>query len=271
MSTLFISTVNTLITEDYLVTKKENQYFERKGLGEKDIKASKIAEELIGMLNADGGVLAFGISDSGEIQDLIALGDKLDAYRTLIMDFIHPACNVELEEVLIRGNLVFLYHVEQEVERIFSRKDNEQVFLRIIDTNRRLNRDDVKKLEYDKTIRRFEEETVTDFDLEDLDMELLNSYKEKLNYKNDVLDLLCKRYLANKKDGVYTLKNAAILLFSKDPEKYIPTASVRYIRYEGTETLTGKDHNVIKDERFEDNIPNLIDELRLFLKTSFRD
>lgn len=271
MSTLFISTVNTLITEDYLVTKKENQYFERKGLGEKDIKPSKIADELIGMLNADGGVLAFGVSDSGEIQDLNSLGDKLDAYRTLIMDFIHPACNVVLEEVFIDGNLVFLYHVEQEVERIFSRKDNDQVLLRVLDTNRKLNRADVNKLEYDKTIRKFEEEFVKDFDLEDLDNELLNSYKEKLNYKNDVLDLLCKRYLATKKNGAYLLKNAAVLLFSKDPEKYIPSASVRYIRYEGTEALTGKDHNVIKDERFENNIPNLIDELRLFLKTSFRD
>ena len=259
MNTLFVSTINTLITEEYLTTKKENQYFERKGLGERDVKATKIAEELIGMLNADGGVLAFGVSDSGIIQDLEDLGDKLDAYRMLIIDFIQPACNIVLEEVLIRGNLVFLYHVEQEVERIFCRKDNEQVFLRVLDTNRKLNREGVNKLEYDKTIRRFEEELVTDFDLEDLDNELLNEYKERLNYKNGILDLLCKRYLATKKNGDYALKNAAILLFSKDPEKYIPSASVRYIRYDGTEALTGTDHNVIKDERFENNVPNLID------------
>ena len=271
MSTLFISTVNTLITEEYLRTKKENQYFERKGLGDKEIKPTKIAEELIGMLNADGGVLAFGVSDAGDIQDVNVLGNKLDAYRTLIIDFIQPACNVELEEVLIDGKLIFLYHVEQEVERIFSRKDNEQVFLRVLDTNRKLDRDGVKKLEYDKTIRRYEEESVNDFDFEDLDQELLNNYKNKLNYEGDNLDLLCKRYLANTKNGSYILKNAAVLLFSKDPEKYIPTASVRYIRYEGVEALTGTDHNVVKDERFENNIPNLIDELRMFLKASFRD
>jgi len=271
MNTLFVSTINTLITEEYLTTKKESQYFERKGLGGKDIKPTKIADELIGMLNADGGVLAFGVSDYGEIQNLNDLGDKLDGYRTLILDFIHPACNIELEEVLINGNLVFLYHVEQEVERIFCRKDNEQVFLRVLDTNRKLDRGGVKKLEYDKTIRRFEEEKVNGFELEDLDTELLNSYKEKLNYKGDTLDLLCKRYLANKKDDVLYFKNAVVLLFSKDPEKYIPSASVRYIRYEGTEALTGTDHNVVKDERFENNIPNLIDELRMFLRASFRD
>lgn len=154
MNTLFISTINTLITEDYLRTKKENQYFERKGLGEKDIKPTKIAEELIGMLNADGGVLVLGVSDTGEIQDLNTLDDKtLKSYRSLSFDFINPSCNIKLEEVLVNGNLLFLYHVEQELERIFSRKDNEQVFLRVVDTNRKLDREGVKKLEYDKIIR----------------------------------------------------------------------------------------------------------------------
>ena len=70
-----VSTINTIVTKEYLQTQVENQYFERKGLGEKDTKPTKIAEELIGMLNADGGILAFGVSDAGEIQDLQTLGD----------------------------------------------------------------------------------------------------------------------------------------------------------------------------------------------------
>lgn len=268
---MIISTINPLITDVYLRTQKENQYFERKGLGEKDTKPTKIAEELIGMLNADGGVLAFGVADNGEIQDIRTLGDKLDDYRTLVFDFIHPACNVELEEMEIEGNLIFLYHVEQDLERIFSRKDNENVYLRVLDTNRILDRDRIKKLEYDKGIRRFEEEIVKDFDFEDLDQDLLDEYKEKLNYKGEVLDLLVKRHLAKKKEGVYQLKNASVLLFTQDPEKYISSASVRYIRYEGTEALTGTSHNVVKDERFENNIPRLIDILKAFLKASFKD
>jgi len=271
MSALPISGINTLITEEYLRTHKENQYFERKGLGEKDIKPTKIAEELIGMLNADGGVLAFGVADNGDIQDLRTLGDKLDTYRSLVFDYIHPACNIELEEVEINGHLVFLYHVEQDFERLFSRKDNEYVFLRVLDTNRKLDREGVKKLEYDKAVRRFEEEVVSEFELEDVDLDLLKEYKEKLNYGGEALDLLSKRYLAQKEGESYLLKNSTILLFSKDPEKYIPSASVRYIRYDGKEALTGTDHNVIKDERFENNIPNLIDEIKTFLNASFRD
>lgn len=271
MSTQLVSNINTIITESYLQTKKENQYFERKGLGEKDIKPTKIAEELIGMLNADGGVLAFGISDNGTIQNLNDLGDKINDYKKLIFDYIHPACYIKLEEVMINENLIFLYHVEQDFERIFQRKDNEQIFLRVLDTNRKLDREGVKKLEYDKAIRKFEEEVVKEFDIEDLDEELLENYKEKLNYNGNSLELLTKRYLAKKEKNTYCLKNSAILLFSKDPEKHIPSASIRYVRYNGTEELTGENHNVIKDERIEDNIPNIIDYLRVFLKASFKD
>ena len=265
-----LSNINTIITADYLINQKENQYFERKGLGEKETKPSKLAEEIIGMLNSDGGVLVFGVSDKGEIQDLNTI-KNIDDYRKLSFDFIAPACHVQIEEIQIDDKLIFLYHIEQDLERVFCRKDNENVYLRVIDTNRLLNRDEIKKLEYDKGIRKFEEEFIKDFDSIDFDLNLINLYKEKINFSGNIYDLLVKRHIAKKVNDAYLFKNAAVLLFSKDPEKYIPSASVRYIRYEGNELLTGVSHNVIKDERFENNIPNLIITLKSFLKTSFKD
>ena len=38
-----ISKFNSILTKEYLENQPENQYFERKGLGEKDIKPTKIA------------------------------------------------------------------------------------------------------------------------------------------------------------------------------------------------------------------------------------
>lgn len=268
---IIVSKINSQITIDFLTQKRENQYFERKGIGEKDINPTKIANELIGMLNADGGILAFGVSDVGEIQDISTLGKKLSDYRNLYLDFIEPHGNVKLEEVTIENKLIFLYHVEQDIERIFKRKDNEQIYLRVDDKNRFLDRDAVRKLEYDKQIRKFEDELEPDFDFNDIDAPLLERYKEKLNYSGSIQDLLVKRYLAIKKEGQYKIKKAGILLFAKDPEKYITSASLRYIRYEGTDTKVGTEHNVVKDERFENNIPWIIDHIKKFLKTTLKD
>lgn len=261
-----LSKINGIITKNYLETQPENQYFERKGLGERDIKPTKMAEELVGMLNADGGVLAFGVADNGEIQDLNSLADRLDDYRKLVFDFIAPPCRIELEEILVDGKLVFLFHVEQDLERIYCRKDNENVFLRVADSNRGpLSREQIKNLEYDKNIRLFEDEIVPNFNEEDLDQELLELYKKKVNFTSgDILDLLYKRNLLTKKEDSYQFKKSAILLFSTMPERYIPSASVRYVRYEGTVAKVGTEHNVIKDRRFENNIPRLIEELTYF-------
>lgn len=55
-----LSRYNSAITEADLRTKPEGQYFERKG---RETKPGKIANELIGMLNAGGGILAYGIVD----------------------------------------------------------------------------------------------------------------------------------------------------------------------------------------------------------------
>lgn len=268
---MIVSNFNTQITLDFLKTKRENQYFERKGLGEKDTNPTKIANELIGMLNSDGGLLAFGISDEGEIQDLNPLGEKLSNYRNLFVDFIDPHGNVKLEEVVIEGNLVFLYHVDQDIERIFKRKDNEQIYLRVDDKNRQLDRDAVRALEYDKQIRKYEDELEPEFEFEDLDIKLLNGYKQKLNYDGDILDLLVKRHLARKREEEYKIKKAGVLLFAKDPEKYITSASLRYIRYEGVEAKVGTEHNVVKDERFENNIPRIIGDVKSFLKATLKD
>lgn len=272
-----LSAYNSRLTEDVLRKEKEGQYLERKG---RDTKPTKIAQELIGMLNAGGGVLVYGIADDGTVEDLnqgngFLSSDppNLDAYRKLVHDFIKPPANIELEEVFLSGGeLVFLYHVDQDYERLFQRSDNEAVYLRVADDNKGpLSREQVGKLEYNRGIRVFEDEVREDFDPEDLDRGFCESYRGAVRYDGPFEDLAVKRHLAVRREGVVRYKNAAILLFAKDPEAYIRNAAVRYVRYDGIERRSGSEFNVIKDQRFEGGIPALIRELETFLEASFRD
>lgn len=262
---------NSSLTLEGIRTGLENQYFERKG---RDTKPSKLANQVIGMLNASGGVIAFGFSDSGETEDLNQLApEKLDAYRKLINDFIHPPANVLLEEITLEGGeLVFLYHIEQDHERLFHRKDNEEVFLRVADSNKGpLSREEVRKLEYNKPIRSFEDELRPDFDPADFRKSVCEYYREKMRFEGTFEELAVKRNLAARKDGTVVYKNAAILLFAEDPTQYIPNASVRYVRYTGKERRSGSEFNVIKDERFEECLPRLVELLDRFIHASLRD
>lgn len=266
-----LSQKDSKITLPYLTGARESLYFETKC---SKIKPSKLANELIGMLNANGGVIALGIKDNGDIDDLrqIAPG-LLNDFRRVVHDFIAPPANIELEEItLVGGELVFLYHAEHDHERLFRRKDNEDVYLRIADSNKGpLKRDEVKILEYNKSIRSFEDEPREDFDPGHLKRQTCSEYLAAMDYKGTFDELLIKRGLATNRSGNFLYKNAAVLLFAEDPAIYIPSALVRYIRYEGTESRSGSEFNVIKDERLEGNIPELVRTLETFLEGALRD
>ena len=269
-----ISKIDSTLTLDKVRYRNEYQYLERKGLHEERIKPTKLANEIIGILNAGGGVLVFGVAENGDITDLKQLDEPtLNQYRTLYVDLIKPPANVNLEEVVLEsGELIFIYHVSMDAERLFCRSDNEDVFLRIADKNKGpLDREEVRVLEYDKEIRKYEEELRPDFDFNDLDRELIGWFKEDLNFEGSDEELLLARKLAANKDGSTVINNAGILLFSHDPDKYITNAKVRYVRYEGSEALTGEELNVIKDEEFLGNIPTLIEQLKEFVYASLRD
>lgn len=270
-----VSKHNSLATLDYLTHAVEGQYLERKGIDEAGLKPTKLANEIIGMLNADGGILVLGISDYGTVQDLNTLGTKLlRQYRKVLHDFVAPPANALLEEITLdSGQLIFLYHVEQDYERLFKRSDNDNVYLRVSDDNKGpLSTEGIDKLQYDKTIRSFEDQKRTDFNPSDLQHSVIDKYREDIHFKGSNEELLLKRNLATtNKEGGIIYKNSAVLLFAEDPETYIPSSSIRYIRYKGDIALAGDDYNVIKDERFYGNIPTLINTLREFIYASLDD
>ena len=180
---------------------------------------------------------------------------------------------MEIEEITLpTGELIFLYHVEQNHERLYKHRGNEEVFLRVADSNKGpLNREEVKKLEYNKSIRSFEDEVREDFDSSGLRVQTCEEYRKSMKYSGSFDELAIARGLAIRRDEQVLYKNAAILLFAENPDVHITNAIVRYVRYVGTESKSGRDFNVIKDERLEGNIPVLIKTLETFVEATLRD
>lgn len=266
-----ISKYDSKIDLEYLTNEPENLYLERKDLRE---KRSDIADEIVGMLNSDGGILVYGITDGGEIQDVSKLSqNELENYRTLHQRLIKPAPPIKLEEIKVEGNLIFIYHVHEDNENIYSRKDSNNVFKRVGSSNYGpLTIEEIDNLKFDKNLRHYEDQTNEDFNPQDLDVELLELYKDKINFTGTNNELLTCRNLAKiDKSGNIHYCNSTILLFSKDPDKYIPSSYVRYVKYSGDNLESGLSFNVTKDEIIRGNIPTLISKTKDFLKATFND
>lgn len=269
-SMTFVSKIDPNITEKYLLNAKESLYFERKGI---KAKRGKIANEIVGMLNADGGVLVVGVEDDGSVSGLDNISStEMEKYKKLCQDMITPTPHVKTELAMINNSKVIIYHVLENNENVFAKKDSNEVYKRVGDSNYGpLTINEIDNLRYDKNLRSFEDQFVEDFDIDDFDYRLMEEYKNNLRFDGSYDDLLINRNLAKiTKDGI-RYKNSAILLFSKDPDKYIPSAYVRYVKYDGSFEGSGMSYNVVKDERIMGNIPTVIRKTSEFLKASFGD
>lgn len=266
-----ISKYDSSISLDYLTSEPENLYLERKELKK---GSTEIANELIGMLNSDGGILAYGITDDGTLQDVNVLSEKeLEKYRTLCQRLIEPAPPIKFEEVSANNNKIFLYHVCEDNENIYARKESHNVYKRVGNSNYGpLNLAEIDNLRYDKSIRHYEDQINSDFDPNDLDSELLQRYKDAINFSGSDDEVLLYRNLARRnKKGKIEYCNSAVLLFAIDPDRYIPSSYIRYIRYSGDRLIPGAEFNVTKDEVIRGNIPTVIVKARDYIRATLSD
>lgn len=228
----------------------EDQWFDRKSCR---TKPQDLANSMIGFANAEGGLLVVGLW-GGRVEGVSSVARLRSEWQQAALDFTFPAvrcrsrlvpCVNEHEE----PDHLFVIEVETSDQVHANRRD--EVFLRVGDENRRLTFAQRQELLYDKGQATFESTVVQGARREDLDSELLRSYAEAVKHPEPDR-LLSARGLVTRA-GELTV--AAVLLFAEHPQTWLPEASVRVLRYQGTERGTGARQRLTDDVRVEGPIP----------------
>ncbi len=173
-----------------------------------------------------------------------------------------PVVNTDGED-----DLILVLDIAASTDRVIARKKDNEVFLRQRDNSIKLDREQVRALEYDKNQRNFEEEVCTRSSLDDVDHEVLARYKASLD--TDVGDEQLLRSRGFLVDGHLT--NAGVLLFSDNPTRFLPCARVRVLKYEGSARETGSRMNLVKERTFDGPIPRVIDEAKAMISSQLRE
>lgn len=170
-----------------------------------------------------------------------------------------------------QADRLLLLHIYPSVDRVIS-TSNGSVFLRIGDRKRELKGDDLRKLEYSKGSRHYEDELNLDAKVSDLDEELINQYKEILGSTDiPVEQLLFSRGFYREQNGEKYLTNAAVLLFAQNVYQFYPNCRIRFVRYDGTSAGVGTQMNIIKDANIECPILKIVDEAKKFIAVQLRE
>lgn len=234
-----------------LLALREDQWFERKS---RRVSAQDLANTMIGLANAEGGVIAVGLWD-GRVEGIDRTAGRVADWQQAALDFTVPAvpCRTRLVDCVDdhhRPSQLFIVEVETSENVHANRRD--EVFLRVGDENRRLNFTQRQELLYDKGQSTFESTVVDYAGFGDLNGALLRSYAEVVNHP-DPDRLLAARGLLTR-TGQLTV--AAVMLFAEHPQRWFPEASVRVLRYQGTERGTGARQRLVDDVRVEGSVPD---------------
>ncbi len=261
------------MTLEEVKTKEEKQVFDRKSA---DIDAKTLAITIIAFANADGGDIAIGISDKTRRIDGTDYNVKnVNELLRAPFDFCEPSIPVEIQKVTCidaqgRDNHIIVMHIEPSMAVHANQAD--EAYLRVGDKSKKLTFEERTQLMYDKGERYFEDKSVPDATIDDIDLEMVQSYIDKIGYGKSSLEYLKEnKGFVKIKNGKDMISGAAILLFGKNPQIYFPRARIRFIRFEGTEEKVGTEMNVIKDVIFEGTILKMIQDCIAYLDTQIKE
>ena len=261
------------MTLEEIISKEEKQVFDRKSA---DIDAKALAITIVAFANADGGDIAIGISDKTRRIDGTDYNVKnVNELLRAPYDFCEPSVPVEIQKIPCiddkgRDNHIIVMHIEPSMAVHANQAD--EAYIRVGDKSKKLTFEERTQLMYDKGERYFEDKSVLDASIDDIDMEMVQSYIEKIDYSKTPLEYLKEnKGFVKIKNGKEIISGAAILLFGKNPQLYFPRARIRFIRFEGTEEKVGTEMNVIKDVMFEGTILKMIQDCIAYLDTQIKE
>ncbi len=225
------------MTIEEILANEEMQIFDRKSI---NIEPRALAIPIVAFANADGGTVAIGISDkTRRIEGIDYEIQKLNELLRVPFDFCVPTVKAEIEKVPCidfkgRNNHVLLMHIEPSMEVHANQAD--EVFMRVGDKSKKLTFDERTQLMYDKGERFFEDKPVSDANLDDIDMEFVEKYVDKIGYSKSAME-----YLKENK-GFVKEKNNQI---------QISTAAISYLDTQIKEkTYLGEDGIFVTEEEY---------------------
>lgn len=205
------------------------------------LSRSEIADEFAAFANAKGGVVVFGVDDrTKEVSGIPAEG--LDALEGLIREILNDSISPPLTATVRKLRLPDSQGVMRPIIRVdipkslFVHKSPHGYFQRIGSSKREMRTEQLLRLGQQRSqarLIRFDEQPVPDTTLEDLDLEkVAKVFSPEMKPEEFLRKLIV---LTPDEQGVARCSVGGLLLFGKEPQKYLKSARIEAVAYASTE------------------------------------
>lgn len=239
------------------------------------VEPKDLAKILIAFANTDGGTVVIGVEKDRSISGIKKYSDRINSLLQTSINFIEPPIKIKPAYVDCRnkeGKTDKILLLEVSPSGKVHNNTSKETFIRIGDQTRKIGVEKILELAYDRGQANFEFQVAEGSSIKDMAIELFNSYRKKLGLKGKMEEILLARELAVKDKGKTRLTLAGALLFSKKPTRWLPKASIRFLKYKGIEEKYGREMNLIKDHLIADiPIPKLLDKTFAIISEHLRE
>ncbi|KXK45877.1 MAG: hypothetical protein FNNCIFGK_00323 [Bacteroidia bacterium] len=244
-----------------LIKQGESEQLEFK----ESVRKEDIAKVLCSFLNGKGGRVLAGISENGIPKGIANAEKHVEQLKMFLLSAIVPEAPITISiEQLEKKDLILLKVYGGSKQPYLY---NGSIFYRKGDQTVKATSLQIAELIHgrQKSETHWERQPALGVDLEDLDQKLIQSViKESSdNHRGNfegkrVIDFLSHYGLYQ--NGSFT--NACVVLFAKNPTKYLPQVRVRLTEY--GEGKTG--NSLLRDEVFEGNLFTIQDKLERYIE-----
>ncbi|MDI6802978.1 MAG: putative DNA binding domain-containing protein [Bacteroidota bacterium] len=230
-----------------------------------DVRNETVAKTICGFLNGEGGQLLIGISDRGKIIGLNNAHNYIKELQQYLIDNIipEPAVTVIVEQLEEKNILAIKVWGGSKKPYVF----NGTIFYRRGSSTVQASSKEISNLIHDRQLTEihWERQPVLGAELEDLDeveiqktITYINKSDRGKQLPSNITEFL--KYYSLYQNGQLT--NAAILLFGREPIRFIPQCRIRFSVFSN-----GKTGSTFIDDRYlEGNLFKNIDDIQDILK-----
>lgn len=217
-----------------IISQGENQQVEFK----ESVSSSKsLAKDICAFANTKGGTVAIGITNEKNIIGIKHYAKEEEMITNTLNHNLFPIVNAEIQKSKINDKIIILILVEEGDDKPY--KANHITYVRVGSTSRPATYDEEKNLYVKCGKIQVDTLPYPELKMEDFDSGMIEQYivqrekqsGEKLNLTHE--ELLRNIECVIEKDGKLIPTIAGVLLFHKEPQRYIKQADVECVRFKG--------------------------------------
>jgi len=243
-----------------LIKEGESEQLEFKTVVQKE----SIAKNLCAFLNADGGRVIVGVANNGDIVGINNAVTYKDEIQNYLINNIVPDVPITISVEIVNQKEVLIIKVWGGSKQPYIFDGN--IYYRRGSKTQKATSKEISELIHDRQLseQHWERQIALGVDFEDLDKKLISKTitESRKNHRSsfesdDILAFLTHYGLYV--NGSFT--NACVILFAKNPSKFIPQIRVRLTEYAEGKT----DESLIRNEILEGNLFSIRNELERYV------